>query len=50
MSDAPSAACRPVQNALVERVSRSNTSIAGSLTARNTDATKLRAAVSAERS
>ena len=50
MSDAPSAACRPVKKALVKRVSRSETSTPGSPTSRNTDATaatKLRAAVSA---
>ena len=46
MSDVPSAACRPVQKALVKRVSLSETSTSGSHTSRNTNATKLRAAVS----
>ena len=40
MSEAPSAARRPVQKAL-ERMSRSETSTSGSPTSRNTDATKL---------
>ena len=47
INDAPSALWRPVQKALVKRVSRSETSTSGSPTSRNTDATKLRAAVSA---
>ena len=47
MSEAPSAACRPVQVALVKRVSRSETSTSGSPTSWNTDPTKLRAASSA---
>jgi hypothetical protein len=45
MSEAPSAACSPVQKALVKRVSRSDTSTSGNPTSRKTDATKLRAAV-----
>ena len=47
MSDDPSASCRLVQKALVKRVSRSYTNTSGSPTSRNTEATKLRAAVSA---
>ena len=47
INDAPSASWRPVQKALVKRVSRSETRTSGSPTSRNTDATKLRAAVSA---
>ena len=47
MSKAPSAACRPVQKALVKSVSLSETSTSGSPTSRNTDPTKLRAASSA---
>ena len=47
MSYAPSAACRPVQKAVVKRVLRSETSTSGSPTgtSRNTYATNLRAAV-----
>ena len=49
ISHAPSAACRPVHKALVKRESRSEatTSESGSHRSRDTDATKLRAAVSA---
>ena len=44
MGEAPRAECRPVQKALVKRVSRSETSTSGSLTSRHSDPTKLRAA------
>ena len=46
MSDAPSAARRPVQSALAERVSRSEMSTPGGPASRSPDAAKLRAAAS----
>ena len=47
ISNEPRASCRPTQNVLVKRVSRSETSTSGNPMSRITEDTKFRAAVSA---